>query len=120
MAYRRTLQSQHWTSYAEAVTGLLKLGKNSLEDVSKISAKHGVFIERLAQNQPGDATEWIPQEKDEDDMAYFTPVTSEAHDNGFTYRRQGKIGSKAHSQPLPAGPKSGKPGQCPTNGQRVC
>lgn len=84
----RTLQSQQRTSYAEAVTGFLKLGKNSLEDVLKISAKHGVFIERPAQNQPGDATEWIPQEKDEDDMAYFTPVTSEAHDSGFTYRKE--------------------------------
>ena len=37
----RTLQSQQRTSYAEAVTGFLKLGKNSLEDVLKISAKHG-------------------------------------------------------------------------------
>ena len=27
---------------------------------------------------------------DEDDMTYFTRVTSQAHDNGFTYRRQGK------------------------------
>ena len=74
--------------------------KNSLEDLLKISAKHGVVIEHLAQNRPGDAIEWMPQEKDEDGMAYFTPVTSEAHDNGFMYHRQGNISRKARCQPL--------------------
>ena len=88
----RTLQSQRWTGYAEAVTGFLKVDKSGLDGLLRISGKHGVFIEHLAQNRPGDVIdiEWISQEHDEDDMTYFTRVTSQAHDNGFTYRRQGK------------------------------
>eukprot|EP00435_Cladocopium_sp_Y103_P074410 s32_g48.t1 len=68
----RTLQSQQWTGFAEAVAGFLKIDKSNLENVLRISGKHGVFIEHLAQNRPGDSIEWIPQERDEDDMAYFT------------------------------------------------
>eukprot|EP00435_Cladocopium_sp_Y103_P074580 s32_g49.t1 len=47
--------------------GFLKLDKKSLESVLKISGKHGVFIEHLAQNRPGNAIAWIPEERDEDD-----------------------------------------------------
>lgn len=87
----RTLQSQQWTGYAEAVTGFLKIDRSNLESILKISGKHGVFfIEHLAQNRPSDVIEWIPQEKDADDMDYFARVTSDAHTNGFTYRHQGR------------------------------
>lgn len=86
----RTLQSQQWTGYAEAVIGFLKVDKSGLDGLLRISGKHGVFIEHLDQNRPGDVIEWIPQEHDEDDMTYLTRVTSQDHDNGFTSRRQGK------------------------------
>ncbi|CAL1156407.1 unnamed protein product, partial [Cladocopium goreaui] len=86
----RTLQSQQWTGYAEAVTGFLKIDRSNLDSILKISGKHGVFIEHLAQNRPSDNIQWIPQEKDETDMDYFARVTSDDHANGFTYRRQGR------------------------------
>ena len=69
---------------------LIKVDKSCLDGLLRISGKHGVFIEHLAQNRPRDVIEWIPQGHEEDDMTYFTRVTFEAHDNGFTYRRQGK------------------------------
>ena len=86
----RTLQSQQWTGYAEAVTGFLKIDRSNLDSILKISGKHGFFIEHLAQNRPSDNIQWIPQEKDETDMDYFARVTSDDHANGFTYRRQGR------------------------------
>jgi hypothetical protein len=85
----RTLQSQQWTGYAEAVTGFLKIDTGNLESILKISGKHGVFfIEHLAQTRPSDVIEWIPQEKDEDDMDYFARVTSDAHTNIPSSRTQ--------------------------------
>ena len=44
----RTLESQQWSDYAEAVTGFLKIGPKITESVLKLSGNHGVFFEPLA------------------------------------------------------------------------
>ena len=47
---------------------LIKVDKSCLDGLLRISGKHGVFIEHLAQNRPRDVIEWIPQGHEEDDM----------------------------------------------------
>ena len=86
----RTLESQQWIDYAEAVTGFLKIGPKITESVLKLSGNHGVFFEPLAKNRTNTVIDWIAQNKDESDDEYMTRVSAMEHTNGLTYRRQGK------------------------------
>ena len=119
----RTLQSQQWTGYAEAVTGFLKIDTGNLESILKISGKHGVFfIEHLAQTRPSDVIEWIPQEKDEDDMDYFARVTSDAHKHTVVKDAAtwGSVCPKVLCQQAPEKPMYGKPAAFPASGRLAC
>lgn len=86
----RTLESQQWSDYAEAVTGFLKIDPKNAESVLKLSGSHGVFFEPLAKNRTSTVINWIAQNKDESDDEYMARVRAMDHTNGLTYRRQGK------------------------------
>ena len=63
-SYRcRTLQSQQWTGYAEAVMGFLKIDKSELDSILKISGKHGVFIEHFAQTDQMASLNRLPKKR---------------------------------------------------------
>ena len=86
----RTLESQQWSDFAEAVTGFIKVDSKITEATLTLSGCHGVFFEHLAKNRPNNVINWITQHKDESDEQYLERVKDTEHANGITYRRQGK------------------------------
>ena len=86
----RTLESQQWQEFAEAVTGFIKLDSKISESILKLSGAKGVFFEPLAKHRIPTNISWILQNKEETDQEYLGRILSQDHTNGFTYRRQGK------------------------------
>lgn len=86
----RTLESQQWKGFSEAVTGFLKVEQTSANSILQLSGRDGVFIEPLAKDRSPTPIEWILQERDEDDHMYFQRIFDQTHSDGMTYRRQGR------------------------------
>jgi len=75
----RTLQSQQWSDYAEAVTSFLKIDPKNYRKCLETFWKPRCVFEPLAKNRANTVINWIAQNKGESDDEYMTRVRAMEH-----------------------------------------